>query len=102
MIDVLQRLGNVFFGAGQRGESVLLFVAIGKTGTVDDRLGELPQGRPNRKRPGAVVGRDQVLVGKPFERPAAPSRDRRQLADRLLAWIDQPELRAGRVGCAVR
>ena len=66
-IDVLQRLRKVVFRLGQRGVGFETFVRVGQAGPVDDRLGELPHGRPNGKRRGAIVGRNQVVVRQPFE-----------------------------------
>ena len=57
-IDVFQCPRQIVFRLRQRGVRLETFIRLGEAGPVDNRLGELAQGRPHAERRGTIIGRD--------------------------------------------
>ena len=90
LIDESNALRHVFFGAGQHRVGMEPFVRVGEAGRSTIASANFTHGGANVERRGAIVRRNQLVVGQPFDDyPRQPRR--RQFPDRLLAGVDRVE-----------
>ena len=99
--DIVQRLGEIVGGLGQRDKGVKAFGFLRHAVAPDDLLGEMPQRLAGGKQPGPLESVHQVLVGQFFDHRPVQPHQRQHRRWHSPAARSAPT-RAGRVDAASR